>query len=552
MWDDNIFFLKDPLVLDPAGLSKIWLEPGTGVWNYWPVSRSVFWIQYQLWGADPLGYHLVTFGFHLLSALVLWRGLHYLRVPWAWGVGLLFALHPLHASSAAWATELKNTLSAVFYLLAIWSYLVFDRHRTGTWYALALGLFLCALLSKSSTVMLPVVLILCRLWLRRDWSRRDILGLLPFFLMSLGAAYLSIWFEAQTINSRPLSDTIAEYELGFVERLLIVSHTAFFYFRQVLFPYPLLVFYPPWEVALNQASFYLPLFSGIGGIAVCCWKYNQWGKPLLLGVGGLVVTAFPVLGFFNIAGFAYTYTWDHLAYLPSIPLLILLVQAARRLPHSRWWGGVILMGLSVFTWQQAQTYENAFTLWGTTIQRSPTSWFAYYNRGLAHSAAGNYAQALQDFSEAEQLYPHSAEVYDNRGTAYAYLGQFKAALQDYDRALTLKPRYVKGFVNRGSIHLLQQNWQQALYDFDQALAIDPNYIDAWNNRAVVHSQLGNFEEALYDYTQALERNPFLAEAYINRGLVYRGLNRRTEACADWQKACQMGDCQLYEQGRCAP
>jgi hypothetical protein len=168
-----------------------------------------------MWGTDPVGYHVVNVLLHVTGALLLWRVLDRLAVPGALLAAAIFALHPVHVESVAWITELKNTLSGVFYLAALLAYLRFDplgppapaARRTGKvesvcdWrlYGLAVGLYVCALLSKTVTASLPAAVLLIAWWKegRIDWRRR-VVPLLRFFV-------IGTWISCRLMTSITLS-----------------------------------------------------------------------------------------------------------------------------------------------------------------------------------------------------------------------------------------------------------------------------------------------------------------------------------------------------------
>ena len=102
--------------------------------------HSAFWFEHKLWGDATLGYHLVNISLHATAALLVLLVLRRLAIPGAYLAAAIFALHPVQVESVAWITELKNTLSAVFYLGAMLSYLRFDRTRSKAWYAWRVGL----------------------------------------------------------------------------------------------------------------------------------------------------------------------------------------------------------------------------------------------------------------------------------------------------------------------------------------------------------------------------------------------------------------------------
>jgi hypothetical protein len=101
-----------------------------------------------VFGDTTLGYHLVSICLHALSSWLVAVVLRRLAVPGATLAAVIFALHPVHVESVAWITELKNTLSGVFYLGAAFTYLRFDRSRSRPMYGLAFVLFVLALLTQ--------------------------------------------------------------------------------------------------------------------------------------------------------------------------------------------------------------------------------------------------------------------------------------------------------------------------------------------------------------------------------------------------------------------
>jgi protein O-mannosyl-transferase len=187
IWDDDLHVTANPTIVGPLGLKEIWTSARA---NYFPLVLTNFWIVRHLAGLDPWPYHAVTLACHALAALLLWRVLRRLmgrdsapRSEAEAGALLgaaLWALHPVQVESVAWISELKNTQSAVFFLWAIWFWLRWlDKGRrlpaadsagpaagTRSEYALALLCAALAILSKPSTVMLPIALGLCAWWQR--------------------------------------------------------------------------------------------------------------------------------------------------------------------------------------------------------------------------------------------------------------------------------------------------------------------------------------------------------------------------------------------------
>jgi protein O-mannosyl-transferase len=93
LWDDQNLLGLNPALRTFRGLGRIWFSP-TGP-DYFPLTATVQWVQWQLWGPAVVGYHLTNVGLHALSAGLLWRLLRRMDLPFAWFGALVFLCHPL-------------------------------------------------------------------------------------------------------------------------------------------------------------------------------------------------------------------------------------------------------------------------------------------------------------------------------------------------------------------------------------------------------------------------------------------------------------------------
>ena len=213
IWDDDAWTTNlAELFHSLSGLRAIWSWP-TPLQQYYPLTATTFWIDYQLWGFWTVPYHVENVLLHLLAAGLFWRLLKRLEVPGAGLAAVILVLHPLMVESVAWITERKNVLSLALFLGALLAYGRFANlwaagpkraslpggpsaagadppcvsRNWGAW-ACALLLFLAAYVAKATTFAFPaVVLLLC--WWKRGrlrW-RQDVLPTLPFFAASLRA-----------------------------------------------------------------------------------------------------------------------------------------------------------------------------------------------------------------------------------------------------------------------------------------------------------------------------------------------------------------------------
>jgi hypothetical protein len=283
------------------GLGKIWIPRQTP--QYYPAVFTSFWIEHQLWGLNPLGYHIVNVLLHALNAILVWRLCVFLKIPGAWLIAAVFAVHPINVESVAWITERKNVLSGAFYLAAAISYLKFDderdtRHAAGVaWrsYALSLVLFVLALLSKTVTCSLPAALILMMLWQRKRITIARVLPLIPLFVVGLILALNTAGIEREHVGADG-----PNFAFSMADRMLIASRGLLFYPWKILWPHPLMFIYPRWVI--NDASWvsYWPMaIVLIVALAAVIGYARGWRGPAL-ALAFFAGTIVPALGFFNV------------------------------------------------------------------------------------------------------------------------------------------------------------------------------------------------------------------------------------------------------------
>ena len=519
VWDDERCVIKNDNLKTHDGLARIWFKPDATD-QYYPLTSTVFWTGYQLWGLNPLGYHLTNLFLHLINAILVWLILGRLSVRGGFLAALIFAVHPVHVESVAWVTELKNVLSVTFYLLSLWMYFrFFDDHRW-TSYALALLLFIGALLSKTVVCTLPVALLIILWWKKGRLDRHDILSVLPFFVIGGGFGLFTAWFEKATVGAKG-----AYWDLSFLERSLIAARALWFYPAQLLWPVDLKFFYPRWIIHAHKFSTYLPLagFMGLGlWIGLCRPKIPRGVIAALLF---FVITIFPALGFFNIYFMRYSFVADHFQYLASLGLIVLaaytIVSVSAKINKQIAYGlqGVLVFSLMMLTFAQTAIYKDEISIYTHILKDNPFSELAYNNRGVAYEAQQQYDLALADYKKALEIDPQFIEAYNNRALVYEQLGQYDLAIADYNKILKMKPIYEVHY-NRGNVYVKLGQDDLAIIDYTQAIHLNNRAFDAYNNRAAIYGRHGQYELAIADYTRALDLRPDPL-VFRNRQLVYQ-------------------------------
>jgi tetratricopeptide (TPR) repeat protein len=539
IWDDDEHLTANPAMTAPNGLQMIWSS--LTISRYYPLTLTSFWVQRRLWGLNPMPYHLVNIALHAINGVLVFLLLRRLRVPGAWLAAFLWALHPVNVESVAWITEMKNTQSGLFFFMAILCFLRFAAHKKPLWYALALLCGLAALLSKPSTVVLPLVLLLCVWWEQGRWQRADIARIVPFFGLAFGMSALTVIEQRGHI----LRASLPEWKLTVADRLVVAGKAVWFYAAKLLWPVDLTFVYPHWDLETKSFLSWLPLAGVIaGGAVLWVWRRRPWARVGLFGLGCFVAGLLPVLGFFDVFYFLYSFVADHFQYLASVAFIALVAGVATRICEGGGrvgrhigtvTGAATLIVLGALTWTQGSVYRNFETLWRDTLAKNPDCWMAHNNLGDVLHKAGDVQEAIGHYEQALRLKPDYAEVHYNLGNVLNESGRNAEAIGHYQQALRIRPRYAEAQNNWGNALRQMGRPADAIAHYEQALRLKPDYAEVHFNLGNVLHQAGRNEEAITHYEQALRINPNLTAAHYNLGNALFQAGRSEDAIRHYEQ-----------------
>ena len=543
IWDDADHLTENPVMTAPHGLQMIWSSLAFS--RYYPLTLTTYWAEHRLWGLNPLPYHLVNVVLHAINGVLIFLVLRRLRVTGAWLAAMLWTLHPVNVESVAWITELKNTQSGVFFFLALLCFLRFDAHERRHWYALALLCGLAAMLSKPSTVVLPLVLLLCAWWERGRLGGADIVRTSPFFGLALMMSALTI-IEQRGHIAR---ESAAAWSTGMPERFAIAGKAVWFYAAKLLWPANLAFVYPSWEVTAKAFSSWLPLGGVIAvGVVLWVWRRQRWARAGIFGLGFFVTALLPVLGFFDVFYFRYSFVADHFQYLASIGVLALpaacITMTSDRVGRARPWllptlGGALLLLSGALSWRQTLIYSSSETLWRGTLKNNPGAWMAHSNLGSELANQGRVAEAVTEYAAALRIKPDYPELHSNLGNVLASQGRIEEAVAEYATALRINPDCAEAHNNWGLLLAGQGKLAEATAEYQAALRIKPDSVEAHNNLGSALANQGKTEEAVAEYAAALRINPDYAEAHYNLGAALASQGKLAEATAEYATALRI-------------
>jgi tetratricopeptide (TPR) repeat protein len=603
IWDDESHLTQNPCIIGPLGLKEIWTTTRA---VYYPLVLTTFWALHKIVGLTPWPYHFLNVLLHAGSAVLLWQVLRQLNVRGAWLGAALWALHPVMVQSVAWVTELKNTQSCLFYLLSILCFLKWNdaprvtrvsrlqsaenegepvsrsaQQRIGNrflmLFTLSLFFFILATLSKPSVVMLPVVLVLCVWWRTGRIQWRDVAPLWPFVLISVLASVWTILeqkFHAGAIGT--------EWAQTWPERLVIAGRATWFYLVKLGWPDPLIFIYPRWEIGSAQVTAYLPLLAALAGLLVLWLIRAKWSRAVFFAAAYYMVSLFPVLGFFSVFFFRYSFVSDHFQYLASMGPLALagaaittgctrlaVVVSLRRgaptsslssdaatlqqlplqgfnapssdVPTTSLLGlcGVLLLSLVFLTWGQTAIYRDLVTLYTSTLTKNPGCWMAHYNLGITLNDRGKTDEAITHYQQAIELRPGYAEAHYNLGRLLAQKGQLDDAVAHYEKALEINPADAEAQNNLGVTLFGSGRVDEGIAHYQEALKIRPDYAEASCNLANALLSKGDLDGAIARYSACLALSPNQPEAQYDLASALLRKGRTDEAIAHYTKVLEL-------------
>ncbi len=342
--------------------------------------------------------------FHAAACLLIWRVLVAVGMPGAWLGAALFAVHPVTAASVGWVAEQKNTLSLIFYALAILAYLRFDRG--GRWWNFAISAlgFAAALLAKQTTVVLPAVLAIILLYRGRlRWSFRCLVPLATLFVMAAAAAFLVLHFHSRSITPK---EWIAP--AGAAARVMLAAKAIGFYFAKAVVPIRLNMIYSRAEpTGLDALALTIPVLVALG-IALLLFRRRAWAKAAAAIGGCFVISLAPVLGLVDFIFMLFSYFSDHLCYL-ALPVVTAAMAFALAMLWRQGRGFRILSAgaaaamLALFalaTSSRAAIFANSQRLWLDVEAKNPTAYVAQDHLAAACFFGGDYAPAISHYQKA--------------------------------------------------------------------------------------------------------------------------------------------------------
>ena len=528
--DDGVYIKDNPMVnrgITLAGLG--WAFTTFYAVNWHPLTWIAHMIDSQLFGLNAGGHLFVNALIHAANTLlVFWLLLRTTHSRWPSAlVAALFALHPLHVESVAWAAERKDTLSTFFGLLSLIAYVRYAEAPSRSryvWTAITLAL---GLLAKPMLVTWPFLMLLLDYWPlgrvngqparrglgRGEWSvvRGLVVEKIPLFALVAASTVMTLIAQShggalRTLARDPVALRLSNALVSYAKYLLLT-----------IWPNDLAVYYP-------FAPTGIPVWQIIGaallliGITVFCLFQRKSAPYLIVGWLWFLGTLVPVIGLVQVGEQTMA---DRYFYIPSIGLFIAVVfgladiaKNCRVAPSlSAVMVSAVLLILAILTNAQIRRWRDSFTLFEHALVVTPPNLAVENSLGHALVRSGRYDEAAAHFEKTLQIEPNFYEGLEGMGVTRALQGRLPEAIEHFQAAIRPQP-------HRAS-QLPAKEANTRIY------------------LAAVLAQLGRFPEAIDQLNEALRLNPNVAEAHNYLGLDLLASGKARESIPEFEAALRL-------------
>ena len=470
VWDDDLLVTENPLVKNADSLPYIWATAAAT--DYTPLTSTVFWLQWHLWGDNATGYHVINILFHALSALLLWRLLARLDIPGAWLGALLFAVHPVNAASVAWIAELKNSLSLPFYLASVTATLHYTETRKASAALLAITAAACAFLCKGSTVILPLILMLCVWWRNGRGAVRVILPIVTDRRRCGGRNHS---FSGPCHRSRGSSSSACGAFRPRRPGDLVLSRQGSMACRS--------------RAHLSKVDRRSHVHAPAAAVALTAVLWvgrGRWGRGPFFAWAGFALPLLPVLGIIDMSFLDQAWAadwWQQLA-LPAMAstagAIFAIGWRCMQGQPQRIAIAVLAASAALFlgsrTWAEASAYQSMESLCRRALASNPDAWSAHNNLGDVFSAEGRLDDAAVEYRMALRIKPGNSSAHSNLGVILTREGRLDEAISEYRAALAIEPGSPKGWFNLANALRTSDRNAEALDAFGKAIDEDARWI----------------------------------------------------------------------------
>lgn len=523
-------------------------------YEYRPIVKAVYAIEYQLFGENTKAFHALSILFYFLlvsylfyTLIRLLQGYHYL---FSLIVTLLFLVHPLHTEVVMSLKNLDVILSMTFALMSLNFYVKFVENNK--WYNVLFGLIclLLALLSKKDSMPF-MILIPLTIWFFRTVSKRQLVVVTTSLLLS-GVTLLKVSsavFKEKTLRIPLYWENPLYYNTKFWTRMPQGMHSIYFYVKMFLFPHPLISYYGYNQVPLMK---WTNIAVWIILILLCVLLYYVIKnlKTKSIHIYGILFFLISISMFTNIVVPVVGIVGERFAFIASLGLCIVVGWAIFKVFKSDYDRlnlklsafrsgifvtiGVIVFLFSIKSYSRNAAWYDSYTLYEADVKTATESAHTYSllaaaavqkirdNPGINQQERQRYANiALKNYKESLRILPDYITSNNNIGMVYqTFFNKADLALPYLKKAVELDTAYVEAYFNLATCQATLKQYDEAEKNYLRVIKLDPNFSKAYQSLSAMYSYLKQTEKIISLNEDAIKKDLKTDVPYINLGNVY--------------------------------
>ncbi len=564
--DDPHYVTANPQVQEGVTLRGVaWAFTTIEAANWHPVTWLSHMVDIEMFGLRPGPHHMVSVLMHAANAVLLFLSLAGMTGN-VWPsalVAALFAVHPLRVESVAWASERKDVLSGLFFMLTLLAYRRYTR-RPGVGSFLAVSASLAAgLLAKPMLVTMPFVLLLLDVWpLGRTRLGTSVLvsprgaapgrGLsIPRLLLEKAPLMaLAAISAAVTLFAQGRGGTVMSFEVvPAVGRATNAMAAYVVYLWKTLWPADLAFLYPHPALLRSPAEGILVTHGLVAGVLLAATtavllRQARRRPYLLVGWLWFIVMLLPVIGLVQVGAQAWA---DRYTYLPLVGVSVMVAWGAREIA-GKWArrragvatsAAIAIVVLGVTTWRQVRVWRDSETLYRHALSVTRDNYVAHNSLGSVLEGRGSLADARVQYERALSIKPDHALAMYNLGVLLEKQGDRAGARQQYEQALRADPRSAQARNNLAGLAVAAGDVEVARFHYEALTRAHPDFEPAYSNLALLLARSGDLTGAGDLFRRAVAIDPRSAPAHLGLGrvLVLRGDLR--EALGHYERSLEL-------------
>lgn len=511
--DDSYLIAGNLAVLGPnvEALKLAWTTYDPEL--YIPLTIMSYHLDFLMHHLNPEWMHIEDFALHFLSALLAFFVLRkWTKNLWGSALGaLLFLIHPVQVEAAVWLSARKDLLMTFFALLSLLSFERFLEKGRARWMVPTVLLLACALLSKPSAVLLPVVMTL-RMSMVRGGEWRRYASLIAPWVVTVVIVCVGLFGKSHLLGLRTPFMTLGIAMQGVIWTL-----------GKLVFLVPLRVSYD-----LLHPSAVTMVICAVATLLIVIAAWRLWRRQPMMSLGIVWFLALLAPALFNTReGGIATLAADRYAYLPLLGISLFLIGAGEawlRSKTSQKIGACIavifLIICAVMTRAQTEVWSSPVTLFTTSLQRQPD---AVSTRIALVNIQDQQNETQQAFDTLKQglSYGDDARLHLSAGLIYAETGDVPSAKEQFGMAQAMDETSPDGYFDMGSLLRQTGDIAGARTQLEKAISLDPSFVEARLELARVLIAQNDLKGALEQTLTALQWNPSSGEADVLTARIYQ-------------------------------